>query len=213
MAKASNKKFIFGIPLRTIKIVGLILLVAAQAFPLRAFEAHIVSVTAVIVPTTTPDPPPSSLISDSGQAFALDLSAAAGEQIPALEPALNTDEALTGDTAQADSGSSSAPQDQTVSDANAGQNDNNQNEQGNSAGSASPSVAPSNEPANGGADTSGEGEPPIQTQTEKIEVSSAETVLTIENVTPFQDSSSAAAVSADVVGGGAEGSEAGSVEN
>lgn len=48
------KKFRYFISLRAVKITGLVLLVAAQAIPLGAFEGHIVSVTAVIEPS---DPP------------------------------------------------------------------------------------------------------------------------------------------------------------
>jgi hypothetical protein len=59
------KKFKYVVSLRAVKIAGLILLVATQAIPLGAFEGHIVSVTAII------DPPHSSLTSDSGQAHQL----------------------------------------------------------------------------------------------------------------------------------------------
>ncbi len=170
-----NKKFIFGIPWRVIKIVGLVLLVAAQAIPLGAFEGHIVSVTAFIDPPRVDSPASQGLaVVEGAQIFNEGVASSTADLASgAIESNGTTSEPVIEvvQTDFSDSASTTLSNDATTTSSDTG------------AGAATTDgqfTPPAETPAVDSAVASGT-DGPGEILTTKIEIISEETQLVIEN--------------------------------
>lgn len=124
------KKFKYVISIQAVEIIGLVLVVAAQAYPLGAFEGHIVSVTAVIDPPHPPllasgleSGPTMNLLTTAGEKTSADNTAAyAGDELAVAPP----DKEVKDDSGASDAAVSPEPSSAPDETANTDATDKNQ---------------------------------------------------------------------------------------